>query len=54
MNKYEEAKEELYNALWILCEEQEAVYEQACMGNYSEPIMKEIHNLAIKLSGIAQ
>ena len=54
MNKYEEAKEQLYNALWILCGEQEKTYEQACMGNYSEPIMEEIHNLAIKLSSMGQ
>jgi hypothetical protein len=54
MNKYESAKEELYNALWILCGEQDDVYEQVCMGNYPELIMEEIHKLAIKLSDMAQ
>ena len=47
-------KEELYNALWILCGEQDDVYEQVCMDNYFEPIMEEIHKLNIKLSDIAQ
>ena len=54
MNKYDEAKEQLYNALWILCNEQDDVYEKACMGNYPEAIMEEIHKLAIKLSDTAQ
>lgn len=54
MNKYEEAKEQLYNALWILCGEQESTYTEVCMGSYPEPIMEEIHKLAIKLAGLAQ
>ena len=29
MNKYESAKEELYNALWILCEEQDDVMSKS-------------------------
>lgn len=54
MNKYEESKEQLYNALWILCGEQDNIYEQVCMGNYPEPIMEQIHKLAVKLSDMAQ
>ena len=53
-NRYEEAKEELYNALWILCGEHENSYEEVCMGKYPEPIMAEIHKLAVKLSDLAQ
>lgn len=54
MNKYEEAKEDLYNALWNLCDCKEETYAAACMGEYPEPIAAEIHNLAIKLSNLSQ
>lgn len=54
LNKYEEAKESLYNALWELCGCDDEKYTRACMGEYPEPIAKEVHELAVKLSALAQ
>lgn len=55
MNKYEEAKEALYSALWELCDCDTEKYTAACMGTeYPEPVAKDIHALAVKLSALAQ
>jgi hypothetical protein len=54
MNKYENAKEAIYSALWEICDCQEETYTAACMGEYPEQIAEEIHRLAVKLSNLAQ
>ena len=54
MNRYDKAKEEIYNALWELCEEDEEVYQNACSGLGAEEIMDEVSALAAKLDDLSQ
>lgn len=54
MNKYDRAKEEIYNALWELCEEDDEVYQNACSGLGKESIMDEVSSLAAKLDDLSQ
>jgi len=54
MNKYDRAKEEVYNALWELCEEDDDVYQNACSGLGIEDIMDEVAALAAKLDDLSQ
>ena len=54
MNKYDRAKEEIYNALWELCEYDEDVYQNACSGLCKESIMEDLVDLAAKLSDLSQ
>ena len=54
MNKYDFAKEAIYNALWELCEYDDAVYQAACNGNGREAIMDELVNIAARLNGMSQ
>lgn len=54
MNKYDRAKEEIYNALWELCEEDDDVYQNACSGLGKESIMDEVAALAAKLDDLSQ
>lgn len=54
MNKYDRAKEEIYNALWELCEEDDDVYQNACSGLGAEDIMDEAAALAAKLDDLSQ
>ena len=54
MNKYDMAKEEVYNALWELCEHDDDIYQNACSGLGAEHIMDEVANLAAKLDDMSQ
>lgn len=54
MNKYDYAKEEIYNALWELCEHDDDIYQNACSGLGAEEIMDEVAALAAKLDGLSQ
>ena len=54
MNKYDCAKECVYNALWELCEYDNDVYQNACSGLCKEEIMDEVINLAAKLDDLSQ
>lgn len=54
MNKYDCAKECVYNALWELCEYDDDVYQNACSGLCKEEIMDEVINLAAKLDSLSQ
>ena len=54
MNRFDRAKEEIYNALWELCEEDEETYQNACSGLGAEAIMEEVAALAAKLDDMSQ
>lgn len=54
VNRYDRAKEEIYNALWELCEEDEETYQNACSGLGAEEIMDEVAALAAKLDDLSQ
>lgn len=54
MNKYDYAKEEVYNALWALCDYDDETYHRVCSGECVEPIMQDVINLAVKLSNLSQ
>lgn len=54
VNRFDLAKEEIYNALWELCEEDEETYQNACSGLGAEPIMEEVSSLAAKLDDMSQ
>lgn len=54
MNKYDYAKEEIYNALWELCEHDDETYQNACSGLGKEKIMDEVAALAAKLDDLSQ
>ena len=54
MNRFDRAKEEIYNALWELCEEDEETYQNACSGLGAEKIMEEVAALAAKLDDMSQ
>lgn len=54
MNKYDRVKEEIYNALWELCEEDDEAYQNACSGLGKESIMDEVSALAAKLDDLSQ
>jgi len=54
MNKYDCAKECVYNALWELCEYDDDVYQNACSGLCKEEIMDDVISLAAKLDDLSQ
>lgn len=54
MNRFDLAKEQIYNALWELCGCDEEVYQNACSGLGAEEIMDEVRALAAKLDGMSQ
>ena len=54
MNKYQRAKEAVYDALWELCEYDDYTYRDACSGWCQESIMEDIIKLAVKLDNLSQ
>ena len=54
MNRFDCAKECVYNALWELCEYDDDVYQNACSGLCKENIMEAVIDLAAKLDDLSQ
>ena len=54
MNKYDCAREEVYNAIWELCECDDEVYQNACSGLPKEEIVDKLLDIAAELDGMSQ
>ena len=54
MNKYDYAKEEIYNAIWELCGRDDDVYQNACSGLPNEEMVDTLCAIAAKLDGMSQ
>ena len=54
MNKYDLAKEHIYDAVWELCEHDDDVYQNTCSGLPNEEIADTLCAIAAMLDGMSQ